>query len=194
MKRSRGLGNPFVGIAAALCVLFSSSGPLAADSAATKRDDLLIGYNLLSGAMSAKGQLKYLLWLRELMLQGPSKEVERLMTTIYETSNKRVDELDKLRKLAPVATAKPPPSPIGSAIEAAAKWDGTKELLFPDGEFGMRFVFLQAQTTRMISVIAEQTAKIDPNVERKQWLENVGKEYEAFREELVVAVEKCEPR
>ncbi len=175
-------------------LLLSGPTDVGAESSTQSRDDLLIGYNLLSEALSAEGHLKYLLWLREVTLQGPAKEVERLMTTIYEASDKRTGELEKLRKLSPEATAKPPPSPIGNAIQAAAQWDGTKEMLFPDGEFGMRFVFLQAQATRMISVIAEQTAKIDPNAERKKWLDTVGKEFEGYREQLVKAVEKCEPR
>ncbi len=180
---------------AVLGVALAGAMPARADeNAEQNREDLLIGYALLSQSLGSEANLKYLLWLRELTLQGPTKEVERLMTMIYETSSKRSDELEKLRELSPPATAAPPPSPIGDAIQAAAQWDGTKEMLFPDGEFGMRFVFLQAQATRMISVIAAQTAKIDPNAERKKWLQDVDQEFEGFREKLVKAVEKCEPR
>lgn len=188
------MGAAFLLAGAALTAVFVAAPVAYAESATQKRDDLLIGYDLLAQSLSDEAQLKYLLWLRELTLQGPAKEVERLMTTIYEASDKRSGELEKLRTLAPAATAKPPPSPIGDAIQSAAQWAGTKEMLFPDGEFGMRFVFLQAQATRMISVIAEQTAKIDPNAERQRWLEAVGKEYEDYREQLVKAVEKCAPR
>lgn len=192
------MGNPSWGRGIAIVVLgvaLASTVPARADeNAAESREDLLTGYALLSQSLGSEENLKYLLWLRELTLQGPTKEVERLMTMIYETSSQRSEELEKLRKLSPPATAAPPPSPIGDAIQAAAQWDGTKEMLFPDGEFGMRFVFLQAQATRMISVIAEQTAKIDPNAERKKWLQDVGREFSGFREKLVKAVERCEPR
>ena len=83
---------------------------------------------------------------------------------------------------------------IGNAIQAAAKWEGTKEMLFPEGQFDMRFILLQAQATRMISVIAEQAAKIDPNPEREKWLEAVSKEYADYRENLLQTVERCELR
>lgn len=178
----------------ALALAIAVAAPMQAETAVEKRDDLLIGYDLLAQSLGSEAQLKYLLWLRELTLQGPGKEVERLMTEISKNSSKRADELEKLRKLSPEATAKPPPSPIGNAIQATAQWDGTKEMLFPDGEFGMRFMFLQAQATRMISVIAEETANVDPNKERQKWLQAVAKEYEDYREQLVKAVDKCEPR
>ena len=67
-------------------------------------------------------------------------------------------------------------------------------MLFPDGQFGMRFMFLQAQATRMISVIAAQAAEIDPNAKRKKWAQAVSEEYARYREDLVKAVEKCVPR
>jgi hypothetical protein len=67
-------------------------------------------------------------------------------------------------------------------------------MLFPEGQFGMRFVFLQAQATRMISVIAKEAAQVDPNAKRKKWAQAVAEEYAGYREDLVKAVEKCAPR
>jgi hypothetical protein len=194
MRRSRRAGGWFVGVAAGVSLLLSSADPVAADSTEGTYDDLRIGYALLEESLTAEADLKWLLWLRELTLQGPAKEVERLMTTIREASGKRANELANLRKLPPDVTGEGPASLIGNAIQAAAKWEGTKEMLFPDGQFGMRFIFLQAQATRMISVIAEQAAKIDPNPEREKWLEAVSKEYADYREELVKTVERCELR
>ena len=49
----------------------------------------------------------------------------------------------------------------------------------------------QAQATRMISVIAEQTAKIESNKKRKRWLREVSKQYEALHEDIVASVEGC---
>ena len=158
------------------------------------KEDLLVGYSLLAQTLGSEEKLKYLLWLREATFQGPGKEVERLMTLIYEKSGKLSAELEKLRELSPRVTGTPPASPIGDAIQAAAQWNGTKEMLFPDGKFGVRFVLLQAQATRMVAVIAKQTAKIDPNPKRKKWLETVGEEFEGFREQFVKAMEKCELR
>lgn len=165
-----------------------------AEDPAEKHGELLTGYHLLASSIGAETNLEYLLWLRELALQGPEAEVKRLVEEIAEASKKRMSELEEMRRLSPAATDDPPPSPLGDAITAAAKWEGTKEMLFPDGQFGMRFVFLQAQATRMITVIAEQTAKVDPNERRQKWLADVAKQYADFREQLVKAVEKCEPR
>lgn len=180
-------------------VLVSALGCAFVAPARAERDEkaqesLLIGYDLLAQYLDAEAHLRYLSWLRELTLQGTAKEIERIMTEIYEGSSQRSDELEKLRTLSPRATAKPPPSPIGSAIQSAAQWDGTKDLLFPDGRFGMRFVVLQAQGTRMLAVIAQETAKIDPNDERKKWLEAVARQFNGLREQLLKAVEGCEPR
>ena len=102
-------------------LLLSSVEAVDAASKPTKHEDLLTGYGLLSESLTAEAHLKWLLWLRELTLQGPAEEVERLMTTIYEASSKRADELEKLRKLSPDVTGEPPPSPIGDAIQAAAQ-------------------------------------------------------------------------
>ena len=185
-------GSVVFGLLLGAAVLLLSAGEVrAGNSEKQPTDDLLTGYSLLASSISSESQMKYLLWLREITLQGPGAQVEGLMKEIYEASSDRSKELEELRKLSPPTTAEPPPSPIGTAIQDSAAWAGTKEMLFPGGQFGMRFVFLQAQATRMITVIAEQTAKIEPNSRRKKWLEEVAKQYADFREELVKAVEKC---
>jgi hypothetical protein len=178
-----------------MSLLLSSAAPVAGDGTEEETyDDLRVAYALLQESLTAEADLKWLLWLRELTLQGTTEDVERLMTTIHEASGRRAGELASLRKLSPDVTGEGPASLIGDAIQAGAKREGTKEMIFPDGEFNIRFVFLQAQATRMISVIAEQAAKIDPNPERKKWLEVVGRQYADYRNDLVKAAEKCELR
>lgn len=157
------------------------------------QENLLIGYALLDQSISGEGMLKWLLLLRKATFEAPAKATQDLLTRISKTSAKRAEELKTLRRLVPEVTAKPPPSPIGDAIQAAASDAGEHEMLFPDGEFDIRFLFLQAQATRMISVIAEQIAKIDPNEQRRKWLVQVGHEYEAFRDELVASLADCVP-
>jgi hypothetical protein len=156
-------------------------------------EQLRIGYSLLQSTLSAESHLKYLGWLRDVEFQSPSPEVGELLKAISEVSVKRAAELPDLRKLSPVATGEPPRSPIGDAIQAAAQSAGTREMLFPDGQFAMRFVFLQAQATRMATVIAQQTAKLDPNPRRSAWLKEVAKEFADLRERLVHSVEGCKP-
>jgi hypothetical protein len=59
-----------------------------------------------------------------------------------------------------------------------------------DGSFGIRFILLQAQATRMVAAIAMAAAELEPNPRRKKWLTDLAAEYEAIRDELVVIVEK----
>jgi hypothetical protein len=184
---------PVGALLAAVLLLISPMSVARAETSPELTEQLRIGYSLLQSTLSAESHLKYLGWLRDVEFQSPSPEVGELLKAISEVSVKRAAELPDLRKLSPVATGEPPPSPIGDAIQAAAQSAGTREMLFPDGQFAMRFVFLQAQATRMATVIAQQTAKLDPNPRRSAWLKEVAKEFADLRERLVHSVEGCKP-
>ena len=155
------------------------------------QENRLVGYKLLAESLSDEASLKWLRFAREITLKGPAKPVANLMERISKVSAKRGEELEKLRKLPPNVTGEPPPSPLGDAIQASAKGLGIYEMVFSDRTFNMRFILLQAQATRMIAVIADQTAKIEPNETRKRWLKSLSKEYESIREEIVSAVKGC---
>lgn len=164
------------------------------EAAPETSNDLLVGYSLLDTTLSGESMLKWLLTVREVTFQSPAKATEGLLTRISKASAIRSKELQRLRTLAPQATRKPPPSPIGDAIQDAASEAGEHEMLFPDGAFDIRFLFLQAQATRMVSVMAAQVAKVDPNPERKAWLNEVSSQYEKFRNELVDSLSGCIPK
>ncbi len=155
---------------------------------------LEVGWDLLQSTLSGEAKLEWLLLFKKFTLKDPGKRIEQMLRKIQEASAKRVAELAELRRLSPDVSAAPPPSAIGDAIQQAATEKGTKELVFSDGSFNIRFVFLQAQATRMISVIAKQTALMDPNPRRQKWLGEVSKQYEGFRNEFVEAFESCKPR
>ena len=170
-------------------------GPHEAQANTGKRhEDLLTVYTLLGASLSDESNLKWLLLMRKLTLNKTPTEVAKLMEEISATSKKRADELEKIRKLAPSVVGVPLPSPIGDAIQASAKDMGTHEMIFPDGNFNMRFLFLQAQATRMIAVIAKEGAKVETNATRKQWLDNLATEYEGLRNKLLASVKNCVPR
>ncbi len=157
-------------------------------------DDLLTTYTLLGAALSDETKLKWLLLVRKITLNKPPAEITKLMEKISAVSKKRAAELEELRKLKPSVEGTPDPSPIGDAIQASAKDMGTHEMIFPDGGFNIRFLFLQAQATRMIAVIADEAAKIDENPKRQEWLKNLATEYEDLRNQLVESVKNCTPR
>ena len=158
---------------------------------AENRKSLEIAFSLLESSLSAEAELKWLAVFKKLTFAGPAKEVEEVMKKIQRASETRAKEFESLRKLAPAVTAKPPPSPMGDAIEAAAQEAGTEELIFSSGVFNIRFLFLQAQATRMISVVAEQAAKVDPNDQRSEWLRKVSNEFEDYRDDLVEIAKLC---
>jgi hypothetical protein len=158
---------------------------------AEDRKSLEIAFELLENSLSAEAELKWLVIFKKLTFQGPAKEVEGIMKKIQRASETRAKEFQSLRKLAPSVTAEPPPSPMGDAIETAAQEAGTEELIFSSGVFNIRFLFLQAQATRMISVVAEQAAKVDPNDQRSGWLREVSNEFENYRDELVDIAKLC---
>jgi hypothetical protein len=92
---------------------------------------------------------------------------------------------------APDVSVEPyPPDAIGESISSNASKTGLGEMVGRNGSFGVRFIFLQAQATRMVYAIAAAAAEIDPNEERAKWLTALGAEYEGYRDELVVIVEK----
>lgn len=182
-------------VALGLGALLFWGGPVAADStdalSAEDRRSLEIAFALLESSLGAEAELKWLVLFKKLTLEGPAEQVEGIMKQIQKASESRVKEFKALRKLAPAVTANPPPSPMGDAIEAAAQEAGTEELIFSSGVFNIRFLFLQAQATRMISVVAEQAAKVDPNDERSQWLHDVSDQFEDYRDDLVEIAKLC---
>ena len=155
------------------------------------REDLLIGYDLLAGTLADESRLGTLDLFKKLTLRGPVEEIDKIMKSLSEASKRRAAALKKLRHLEPDVSAKPTAiSPIGDAIAAVAKESGTYEMTNRSGGFDIRFVLLQAQATRMVAAIATATARFDPNLERKAWLESLAVEYEVFRRDMIKVAEK----
>jgi hypothetical protein len=161
-----------------------------ADKPAPTHLDLLVGHNLLQDTLSGEGGLGMLRIFKKLTFGHVDTDIQNVMKKLSDTSKKRAGELEKLRKLEPDVSGKAPPSPIGDAIQAAATEAGKHDMLHPDGTFSVRFMFLQGQATRMVAVMAEETAKIDTNAERRKWLEALAKEYEGYHDDMVTVVEK----
>ena len=58
--------------------------------------ETLIGYKILHYTLEKESQLKYLHWLRYVTFRGPDDELKEIMTTIYNTSEERTTELERL--------------------------------------------------------------------------------------------------
>jgi hypothetical protein len=171
--------------------------------------ELLVGYKILHHTLKKESQLKYLHWLRDATFRGPKGSLKTLLTTIYTTSQTRTNELEQnLFGLYPVvALHETPASAMGDSIQDDVEKSSTAELIplpslsssssssspssssktntTPYLEWGVRFVFIQAQATRMVVALATSLKKFEQNAERKQWLTELADEYEAIRESLV---------
>jgi hypothetical protein len=180
-------------LAAACCP--GGEGAAGTDPAATdekaERQGLLTAYMLLEDTLSQESKLGALAFLRKITFRAPVPELQEIMHRIADTSDERLDELERLRALPPDVSAAPDyTDPIGEAITGNATDAGMKEMLALKGPFGIRFVLLQAQATRMIASIASAAADLEVNERRRKWLRDLSKEYESIRDELVDIVER----
>ena len=145
-------------------------------------------------------------WLRYVTFRGPEDEVKEIMTTIYNTSKKRMIELERLWKIPydPIIQIENTPiSLIGDSIQADVEYSSTIEMLSismlsssssssststtksPWKTWDIRFFLIQAQATRMVSGVATSIRKFERNDERRKWLIELAEEYEKIREDLV---------
>jgi hypothetical protein len=162
-----------------------------ADSSSAVDQGLLTAYVLLEETLSQESKLGALGFLKKITFREPVPEIDDIMSRLSDVSSERLDELELLRALSPDVSAGPDyMDPIGEAITSNATDSGMDEMLDWDGSFGIRFILLQAQATRMVGAIAIAAADIEPNQRRKKWLGDLAAEYEAIRDELVVILEK----
>lgn len=169
--------------------------------------ELLIGYNILHHTLYKESQLKYLHWLRDATFRGPKGSLKSVLTTIYSTSQARTAELETLMEhhSPAIILTEAPKSAMGDSIQEDVEKSSTQELVplpFVSSsmggassksnqkhlQWGIRFVFIQAQATRMVVALATSLRKFEENEERKQWLTDIASEYESIRETLVECV------
>lgn len=159
-------------------------------------EDLLIGYTLLADTFRDESQLSMLKMLRKLLFRKTVvDEVSATMDKIAASAAQRAQELKRMRKLEPAVMGRPKTtSTIGDAITAAAKEAGTGEMLAWRGNakltFNLRFMVLQCQATRMINAMATAISIHDVNTERNEWLLEVAKEYEGYRDDIIDSIRK----
>eukprot|EP00532_Pseudo-nitzschia_australis_P000187 CAMPEP_0168196564 /NCGR_PEP_ID=MMETSP0139_2-20121125/20591_1 /TAXON_ID=44445 /ORGANISM="Pseudo-nitzschia australis, Strain 10249 10 AB" /LENGTH=163 /DNA_ID=CAMNT_0008120763 /DNA_START=213 /DNA_END=704 /DNA_ORIENTATION=+ len=130
------------------------------------------------------------------------------MTDIYEISHKRVRELERrlFKEQPAIRIREAPVSAIGDSIQNDVEASSTAELVplpslftssnlpsasslsstsLPLSEWGIRFLLIQAQATRMVVGLSTSLRKLEQNTARKEWLTTLAAEYEAIREDLV---------
>jgi hypothetical protein len=182
----------FTSLASGCALIVAEKTPEPSAIASTSVDQgLLTAYFLLADTLSQESKLGALAFLKKITLRRPVPELDEVMSRLSDTSSKRLDELESLRTLPPDVSADPTHmDPIGEAITTSATESGMNEMLDRNGSFGIRFVFLQAQATRMIAAISQSAAAIESNQRRKKWLTDLADEYESIRDDLVVIVEK----
>ena len=163
----------------------------------TEHDQLLVGYKILHHTLKKESQLKYLHWLRDATFRGPRGSLKTVMTTVYQTSQTRTRELEQLfvDQSPRILLKDAPESAMGDSIQGDVEKTSTRELAplpfssslssWPHLEWNIRFLFIQAQATRMVVALSTSLLKFEANEERKLWLVQLADEFEEIRETLV---------
>jgi hypothetical protein len=150
---------------------------------------LLTAYVLLEETLAEESKLGALAFLKKVTFDRPVSEIDDLMRRLSRVSKQRLKELEALRRLPPDVSGGPASvDPIGEAITTNATSKGMGEMLAREG-FGIRFILLQAQATRMVHAISTAAAERETHERRRKWLMDLGEEFEAFRDELVTILE-----
>ena len=188
-----------------LCVLVASllgitsltgchKQPDAADTAAISRarqDELKASYEGLSQMLSDQASLKKLKWWKTLTLDAPNDAIAQLLTKLSDAGERHADKLSALRTLKPNLEGESRKrSAVGDAFSEIAKEKGSSELSRREGKFDVHFVLLQSQATAAIAYMASAVARFERNTERRAWLNELSKEYQAYREELIDYLER----
>mmetsp|Transcript_16617 Transcript_16617/g.41636 ORF Transcript_16617/g.41636 Transcript_16617/m.41636 type:complete len:320 (+) Transcript_16617:204-1163(+) len=179
----------------AKCPVVEVPSPSVAD---VEHDELLIGYKILHHTLKKESQLKYLHWLRDATFRGPKGSLKSAVTTVYKTSKTRFHELEQLfvDESPTIRLKDAPKSAMGDSIQDDVEQTSTGELvplpfssLSPSSpkhlQWGVRFVLIQAQATRMVVALSTSLMKFETSPERKQWLSQLADEFEGIRETLV---------
>lgn len=158
--------------------------------------EMIIGYKILHHTLRKESQLKYLHWLRKATLKGPKGPLKNVMTTIYRTSEARIQEFDELLqyRFPPINIREAPPSKMGDSIQWEVESSSKAELIplpfrsSSPSDWGVRFLLIQAQATRMVVALSTSLKKFETNPDRLEWLTTLETEYELIRERIVELV------
>ena len=166
-----------------------------------EHNELLVGYKILHHTLKKESQLKYLHWLRDATFRGPKGSLKSTLTTVYQTSQMRFRELEHLfiDESPTIRLKDAPKSAMGDSIQDEVEKTSAKELVplpfsssqipsLPHLQWGVRFVLIQAQATRMVVGLATSLLKFETNPERKHWLKKLADEYEGMRETIVECI------
>mmetsp|Transcript_29028 Transcript_29028/g.43857 ORF Transcript_29028/g.43857 Transcript_29028/m.43857 type:complete len:196 (+) Transcript_29028:58-645(+) len=159
---------------------------------ADSRQELLLGYKMLTNHLENGSKMKDLILLRKGTFRAPSDELERLMLLVAESSRRFKTELQSLRALEPALNEVAPSLKLLDKMEQISVKSGQLDMLFPKGSFDVRFVALEYLATQMTSSTALSTSYLDPNKERRAWLESVSKEFNSIREQIISSIETCQ--
>ena len=170
----------------------------------------MYSYKILHHTLKKESQLKYLHLLRQVLIYRgrPLGAIDGIMAVIYDTSRVRAKELEILfdEPYVPRITLRDAPqSAIGDSIQNDVEKSSLHELvlspfLFPfvskttssssssdlkSENWIVRFIFIQAQATRMVVALSASLIKFETNQVRKNWLTKLSAEYETIRETLI---------
>lgn len=126
--------------------------------------------------LTTLGRIKALFMFKEI-----NDDSAKLILKITKSSEKALEELEKLASKKPVIVAKDfAENSIGKATFDSLRITAAKELLFDSENFEKNFLFTQAQLVRVISHLAGELEAQEVNEKRKAWLLKLVKRYEEY--------------
>lgn len=165
--------------------------PVPRSEPAGLRNDLLTGYRLMWSTLEDESQIDKLGLLKRITFDAPPDNVLRIMAQVSKAADNTLEELERYRALDPPIERLPETDSFGTDLQAAMKEDSKELLLERSPKFSKRLLISQAQALRLMIVLSSTIAKIEPNAERRTWLQRVSSDYatmyDAYMMNLVFA-------
>ena len=144
--------------------------------------DLSLGYHLLAWALENEARLEKLLLVKAVTFDRPAERVIGVMRQVSDAADNTLGEVSDHRLLEPQIVPLENAGQFGDVLRLALQQRTKGELLDRSPDFAKRMLVSQFQALDLVSVLAEELAKIDPNKKRQAWLGRVAGDYQQMHD------------
>ncbi len=163
-----------------LCSLVVSSSYAVVPKSGLVKNELNSGYSVLRLFLEDEQHLTTIRRIKAVIrFGGISESSTKLIDNIADTSTTALAELETLAPLKPaVQFVDFSDEFIGKATLDALRMTTAKEFLFDNDNFEKNLLISQTQILRVISHLATELADKEPSEKRRQWLNQLAKQYQ----------------
>ncbi len=175
-------------------ILFFSAGVIIADAPvqsitnqqAHTSHDTAAAYSALKLFLEDQQHLTTIRRIKMVLsFSGISDQSAKLIDEIADSSEKAVDDLEKLSTAKPAVTFKIfSDEEIATATINSLRLTTAKEFLFDSDGFEKNLLISQLKVLRLISHLAEQLKAREPNKKRQLWLSQLSIQYEDYYQQV----------